>query len=98
MLSGLLRELNYLLKHKWDHCIHTPYNNQQVAFYWCIYGVSNDLSTDIKRKKPTQNSLESANLQEHYITILKVRNIACVTVIAMYCISFMKRKKLVNEM
>ncbi len=57
--------------------------------YWCIFGVTNDLSTDIKRKKPTQNSLESANLQEHYTIILKVRDIVCVTVIAVYCILFM---------
>ena len=52
----------------------------------------------LEAKNRLKNSLGSANLQEHYTIILKVRNIACVTVIAIYCILFMKRKKLVNEM
>lgn len=52
----------------------------------------------LEAKNRLKNSLGPANLQEHYIIILKVRNIACVTVIAMYCISFMKRKNLLNKL
>jgi len=60
-------------------------------FYWCNFGVLAKLSTNIKNKNRLKISLGSANLQEHYSTILQVQNIACVAVMAINCMLFMTR-------
>jgi len=51
-IMGVIR--NATARTQLKFCLETPYNNQHLAIYWCIFGVTDNLSTDIKSKKPTQ--------------------------------------------
>lgn len=56
--------------------------------YWCNFGALANLSTDTISKNRLKISLESANLQEHYNTMLQGQNAAYVAVMIINCILF----------